>query len=76
MVAPVRSCWCSRPAASVRSARAAKPPARVRFAVPEASAKTTLLPSSGQGRRHGVVGCQAWKRAPCSVVAHGVVVAC
>ena len=56
MVAPVRWCWCNRPAASVRNSKAALPAAGVRLVVPEASAKMTVLWSTGHGRRHGVVG--------------------
>ena len=55
MMAPVRWCWCSRPALSVRSSKAAAPAAGVTFLVLEASAKMTVLRSSGHGRRHGVV---------------------
>ena len=56
MVAPVRWCWCSRPVASVRNSKASPPAAGVRLVVPEASAKMTVLRSSGHGRQHGVVG--------------------
>ena len=73
MESPVRWCWRSRPAASVRSSKAAPPAAGVRFVVPEASTKMTVLRLSGHGRRHGVVSWYAWTRAPCSVEAHGVV---
>ena len=75
MVAPARWCWHSWPAVSIRSSKGAPAAARVRFVVPEASAKMTLLRSSGYGRRHGVFGWYVWTRACCSVVAHGVVVA-
>ena len=55
MVAPVTWCWCSRPVASVLNSKAAPPTAGVRLVVPEASAKMTVLRSSGHCRRHGVV---------------------
>ena len=56
MVAPVRWCSRSQPAVSVRSSKAGPTAAGVRFVVPGASAKMTMLRSSGHGRRHGVVG--------------------
>ena len=56
MAAPVRWCLCSRPDASVLNSKAAPAAAGVRLAVPEASAKMTVLWSSGHGGRHGVVG--------------------
>ena len=55
MVAPLRWCWRSQPAVSVRSSKAAPPAAGVRVVVPEASTRMTLLWSSGHGRRQGAV---------------------
>ena len=56
MVAPVRWFWCRWPVVSAFNSKAAPPAAGVRLVVPEASAKMTVLWSSGCGRRHDVVG--------------------
>ena len=56
MVAPVRWCWCSRPAASVRNSEAAPPASGVRFVVPEESAKMGVLQSSGHGSESAALG--------------------
>ena len=66
MVAPVRCCWRSRPAMSVRSSKAA------------AGRWGEVCGVKGIHKDDGVAvvrAWQAWTGAPCSTVAHGVVVA-